>query len=233
MKKVSKKFFSCMFIVAAFCMVATVAACSEESTTGPTRDSQDNEVLSSSAEKTVASSSSRKMESSSSATAKSSSATALSSETESSSSESVTSENWREYCLEVINNYRATEGADPLTLAHEEKQTCTDTQAAADMEQHKAHGNFGDCGESAQNSGPNIPLNYYNTEKRIVDTYLNMMWEEKELVLSGERDPNNDDDYSYIGHYLNMRNKKYTSVSCGLAKTSDEKTGWFNINFYR
>jgi hypothetical protein len=60
-----------------------------------------------------------------------------------------------------------------------------------------------------------------------------MMWEEeKALVTSGERDPDNGDDYPYIGHYLNMKNKSYSKVACGIALSSDGKKGWFNVNFY-
>ena len=47
-----------------------------------------------------------------------------------------------------------------------------------------------------------------------------------------ERDPEKDADYSYIGHYLNMRSTKYTKVACGFATSSDGKTGWLNINFF-
>lgn len=140
---------------------------------------------------------------------------------------------WREYCLDVINKYRASESKAALTLADESKQSCTDKQAANDLKDNKAHGHFSDCGESAQNSGPNISLSWIGSDSAIVDYYLEMMWDEKKLIESGKRDPNKSEDYSYIGHYLNMSNTKYSSVSCGLAKSSDGKTGWFNVNFYR
>ncbi len=139
---------------------------------------------------------------------------------------------WREYCLDVINKYRASESKAALTLADESKQSCTDKQAANDLKDNKAHGHFGDCGEFAQNSGPNINLSWIKTEKEIVDTYLEMMWDEKKLVESGERKPSKSEDYSYIGHYLNMSSTKYTTVACGIAKNSDRTKGWFNVNFY-
>ena len=101
------------------------------------------------------------------------------------------------------------------------------------MAMNKGHGNFGNCKESAQNSGPNINPKWYKTEKEIVDAYVNMMWDdEKKLVTSGERDPNKDSDYSYIGHYLNMKNTRYTSVACGIAYSEDGTKAWFNMNFY-
>lgn len=172
--------------------------------------------------------SSAKASSSSEATANSSSSIG----DVSSSSATAESKDWREECLDIINQYRATEGTKPLTLAPETKQTCTDKQAAADLKSNKAHGHFGDCGEFAQNSGPNINLSWKGTESDIVNYYLKMMWDEKDLITSGKRDPEKKEDYSYIGHYLNMSNTKYSSVACGIAKSSDGKTGWLNINFY-
>ncbi len=142
------------------------------------------------------------------------------------------SNGWRNYCLDVINKYRASEDLKPLTLAPEAKQTCVDEQAAADLKINKAHGHFGNCGEFAQNSGSNIDLKWQNTEEKIVDTYLEMMWSEKKLVESGERNPDKKEDFSYIGHYLNMSSTKYTSVACGIAKNSDGTKGWLNINFF-
>lgn len=150
--------------------------------------------------------------------------------TEDSSGEN--SDGWRNYCLDVINKYRATENLKPLVLAPEAKQTCADEEAAADLASGKAHGHFGDCGEFAQNSGPDIDLKWRDTEEKIVDTYLEMMWSEKELVESGKRDPAKKEDYPYIGHYLNMSNTSYTMVACGIAKNSDGTKGWFNVNFH-
>lgn len=157
---------------------------------------------------------------------------ASSSSVKSSSSATGEAGDWRETCLDVINEYRATENLGPLSLAPEEKQTCTDEQAAADLAAGKGHANFGACGEGAQNSGPNVGMRYYPTYGDIVKKYLKMMWEdEKALVTSGERDPNKDEDYPYIGHYLNMKGS-YKTVSCGIAVSEDGKTGWLNIDFY-
>ena len=181
------------------------------------------------------SSSSSKKRSSSSKVRSSSSAVvapASSSSAKSSSSAAAESGDWRQTCLDVINEYRATENLGPLSLAPEEKQTCTDKQAADDLAAGKGHANFGDCGEGAQNSGPNVGMRYYQSYDEIAKTYLKMMWEdEKALVTSGERDPDNNDDYPYIGHYLNMKGS-YKTVSCGIAVSDDGKTGWLNIDFY-
>lgn len=179
---------------------------------------------SSSSEKAATSSSSEKSAASSSSSARSSS---------SSAEKSFFSETWREDCLAKINEYRATENLDPLTLAPEEKQTCTDQEAADDLAENKAHGHFGNCGEGAQNSGPNFNTSWRKTATEATEAFLKMMWEdEKALVTSGERDPDKKEDYSYIGHYLNMKGN-YKTVACGIALTEDGKKGWLNINFFR
>lgn len=138
---------------------------------------------------------------------------------------------WREQCLEIINEYRATENLEPVALADEEKQKCADEQAAADLASNKAHGHFGDCGEWAQNSGPNASMANGRKAADVAKYYLDMMWGEKELVENGERDLDKDEDYPYIGHYKNMRGD-YTKVACGIAVSEDGTTGWFNVNFH-
>jgi hypothetical protein len=138
---------------------------------------------------------------------------------------------WREQCLEIINEYRATENLEPVALADEEKQKCADEQAAADLKSNKAHGHFGDCGEWAQNSGPNASMANGRKAADVAKYYLDMMWGEKKLVESGERDLDKDEDYPYIGHYKNMRGD-YTKVACGIAVSEDGTTGWFNVNFH-
>lgn len=216
--------------------VAEVVSSSSENTELSSSSSQKS-TNSSSSEKFAASSSSEKSSSSSSKPVSSSSekAAASSSSAKSSSSteNSFFSATWREDCLAKINEYRATENLDPLTLAPEEKQTCTDNQAADDLASNKAHGHFGDCGEGAQNSGPNFNTSWRKTATEATDAFLKMMWEdEKALVTSGERDPDKREDYSYIGHYLNMKGN-YKTVACGIALTEDGKKGWLNINFFR
>ena len=209
---------------------ATVPASSAASpkSSAATPASSSAKVVSSSAVKPVSSSamvaqySSAKFASSSSAKAPASSA----------ASNSFFSENWRQACLDKINEYRATENLAPLSLAPEEKQTCTDKQAGDDLAENKAHGHFQACGEWAQNSGPNFNTSWRKTAIEGSDAYLKMMWEdEKALVTSGERDPKKDEDYPYIGHYLNMKGN-YKTVACGIALTEDGKKGWFNVNFF-
>lgn len=63
---------------------------------------------------------------------------------------------WREQCLEIINEYRATENLKPVTLADEDVQWCTVQQAKADAEVDKAHAYSRMCGIGAQNTGPHF-----------------------------------------------------------------------------
>jgi hypothetical protein len=176
-------------------------------------------------------------ESGSSADAESSSSASKekssSSETSAKEDTGFINEGWRDDCLAKINEYRATENLKPLALAAQEKQTCADKQSADDLKSNKAHGHFGDCGEFAQNSGPNFNAKWQKNATAVAEYYLKMMWEEeKALVTSGERDPNKSEDYPYIGHYLNMKNTSYTKVACGIALSSDGKKGWFNVDFF-
>jgi len=216
--------------------VAEVVSSSSENTELSSSSSQKS-TNSSSSEKFAASSSSEKSSSSSSKPVSSSSekvaASSSSAKSSSSTENSFFSATWREDCLAKINEYRATENLEPLTLAPEEKQTCTDQEAADDLAENKAHGHFGNCGEGAQNSGPNFSTSWRKTATEATDAFLKMMWEdEKALVTSGERDPDKREDYSYIGHYLNMKGN-YKTVACGIALTEDGKKGWLNINFFR
>ena len=233
----------------AFAMSCVVSGCSEGSSVTYVENTYNYDDLSSSSVKKVSSSSEKTARSSSSsqkptnssssetvaASSSSEKSTSSSSSEKSSSSAEKTffSATWREDCLAKINEYRATENLEPLTLAPEEKQTCTDQEAADDLAENKAHGHFGNCGEGAQNSGPNFNTSWRKTATEATDAFLKMMWEdEKALVTSGERNPDKKEDYSYIGHYLNMKGN-YKTVACGIALTEDGKKGWLNINFFR
>lgn len=216
--------FKKVITILSFAAMGTlITACSDDSSSANDDFISAPEKDNSSSSVTVENvSSSKKEESSSSA------------KTDSSSSQDATSDSkdWRAYCLEVINKYRATEGLDPYALADDSKQTCTDQEAAADLAANSAHGHFGDCKEFGQNSAPNVAMSRYDNNEAIVDSYLKMMWDEKKLVESGERDPQKSEDFSYIGHYLNMSSTRFKIVSCGMAVSEDKTKGWMNVNFY-
>ena len=157
----------------------------------------------------------------------------LSSGGETTSSSGSGDDGWRESCRDIVNEYRATEDLAPLALAPAEKQLCADAQSGDDLASGQAHSHFGDCGESAQNTGPNVHMTFDRTYADYARLYLRMMWEdEKALVTSGERDPARKEDYPYIGHYLNMKGD-YKTLTCGCAVSADGRTGWFNVDFFR
>ena len=247
----TKKFYS-IATSCAFALAFGLSACSDDSSTGTNAniDTGDeinipiSDKVSSAADKGVSSSS--KIDSikvtkndpdesdaeSSSSTAKNSpesSAEAKSSSSEASAKEDTgfINEGWREDCLAKINEYRATEDLKPLTLASEEKQTCADKQSADDLKTNEAHGHFGDCGEFAQNSGPNFSGSWQKNASAVAEYYLKMMWEdEKAKAEKGVTE------YAQIGHYLNMKNTSYTKVACGITLSEDGKKGWFNVDFF-
>ena len=162
-----------------------------------------------------------------------SSAALSSGEGTTSSSGAVATADWRDTCLAIVNEYRATEQLAPLARATDERQLCADEQSGEDLASGQAHSHFGSCGEMAQNTGPNVRMASGKSYGEFARLYLRMMWEdEKALVISGERDPDNDEDYRYIGHYLNMKGN-YASVACGFAVAADGTTGWFNVDFFR
>jgi hypothetical protein len=229
-----KKKASFLKICAAFAVASFFAVgCSDDSSATSGDDFIDrgevNLPIPSSSAKAPASSSAKEE---AAASSESKPAASSSSEKAPTSSEAASAD-WRDYCLEVVNAKRATEDLPPLKRATAERESCVEEQAAADMKAGKGHANFGSCNESAQNTGPNVNTTWYGTPEKIVDTYVNMMWDdEKKLVTSGERDPNKSEDYSYIGHYLNMKNTRYTSLACGIAYSGDGTKAWFNMNFY-
>ena len=162
-----------------------------------------------------------------------SSGTLSSGEGTTSSSGAVATADWRDTCLAIVNEYRATEELAPLARATDERQLCADEQSGEDLASGQAHSHFGSCGEMAQNTGPNVRMASGKSYGEFARLYLRMMWEdEKALVTSGQRDPEKDEDYPYIGHYLNMKGN-YVSVACGFAVSSDGRTGWFNVDFFR
>lgn len=144
----------------------------------------------------------------------------------SSASVSASAEAWRDTCTAVINAYRATEGAAALSRNGSE-ESCVDTQSAADLASNSAHGHFGNCNEYAQNTAPNIVAAYYDGPADMARQYLKMMWEDEKAKAEA-----GDTVYMDIGHYVNMRNKNYTSVACGIAYNADSSKAWINIDFY-
>ena len=92
-------------------------------------------------------------------------------------------------------------------------EDCTDQQSANDQNGGGPHGNFGACGENAQNTCPN-----WGSENQIISGCLQAMWDE------GPGEP-----FSAHGHYINMSSTTYTRVACGFSSSGSGV--WSNQNF--
>ena len=76
-------------------------------------------------------------------------------------------EGWRDDCLAKINEYRATESLPPLSLAAEEKQTCTEEAAAADTATSATAANSPrTAARISTRAGKRMPLPLPNTTSR-------------------------------------------------------------------
>lgn len=115
-------------------------------------------------------------------------------------------------CVDRINAFRATEGLAPL-LRWVEAESCSGEQSGLDATGDGPHGNFGMCGERAQNTCPNWP-----STGGIIEGCLQQMWDE------GPGEP-----FAEHGHYLNMSSTEYTKVACGFYEGPDGI--WANQNF--
>jgi hypothetical protein len=118
-------------------------------------------------------------------------------------------------CVDRINQFRAECQCLPPLQRWTEAESCTDMQSSADQSSGVPHGNFGSCGESAQNTCPN-----WGSEDHVITACLQAMWDE------GPGEP-----FIEHGHYINMSNLEYTKVACGFSPSA---TGvWSNQNFSR
>jgi len=118
----------------------------------------------------------------------------------------------QDICVAEINKWRATEGLPPLKR-WTEAETCTDGQCKSDSETNRPHGAFGRCSENAQNECPG----WNGNPETMIQGCLKMMWDEK--FGNGEK-----------GHYENMKNTRFTKVSCGFYVTPGGKV-WAIQNF--
>ncbi len=115
-------------------------------------------------------------------------------------------------CVARINAFRATEGKPPLAR-WVDGEACADQQSQDDANGGGAHGNFGACGEFAQNTCPN-----WGSTDTVIQGCLQQMWDE------GPGEP-----FSEHGHYINMSSTQYTQVACGFYIGPDGV--WSNQNF--
>jgi hypothetical protein len=116
-------------------------------------------------------------------------------------------------CVDRINQFRWECQCLPPLMRWTDAETCSDEQSGNDQMTGAAHGNFGACGEGAQNTCPNWP-----SESDVVTGCLQAMWDE------GPGEP-----FEAHGHYINMSNPGYSKVACGFF--SSDQGVWANQNF--
>jgi len=117
-------------------------------------------------------------------------------------------------CVDTINQYRSSLGLPPYARWTEAEE-CADSEARSDSQTGEAHGAFPQCGESAQNECPHWP----GPPESVVAPCLQQMFDEG---------PGN---YADHGHYINMTNRQYKSVSCGFYVTASGSV-WVIQDFY-
>jgi hypothetical protein len=119
-----------------------------------------------------------------------------------------------ELCVKLINDYRATESLPPYERWVDQEE-CSAAEAKSDSETGKAHGAFGQCGESAQNECPG----WMGEPKSMIGGCLDLMWAEGPGA-----------DFGKHGHYINMSSKDYKQVACGFYLMANGST-WAVQNF--
>lgn len=115
-------------------------------------------------------------------------------------------------CVDRINQLRYECQCLPPLARWTDGEACSDGQSADDQAADSPHGNFGSCGELAQNTCPN-----WGSTSDVIGGCLQSMWDE------GPGEP-----FSAHGHYINMSNTQYTKVACGFAEANGV---WSNQNF--
>jgi len=121
----------------------------------------------------------------------------------------------RARCVQRTNEFRARVGAAALTR-RADHESCEDAQAQSDAASGTAHGAFGRCQESGQNECPR----WSGSLDEVVDHCMNMMFAEGPGPFSGH------------GHYLNLTDTSFHSVSCGVSVTASGEV-WIVQDFYR
>lgn len=116
-------------------------------------------------------------------------------------------------CVDRINQFRWECQCLPPLARWSDAETCSDEQSGNDQATNSPHGNFGVCGESAQNTCPN-----WGSEQDVIGGCLQAMWDE------GPGEP-----FSAHGHYINMSSSQYSKVACGFS--SSGAGVWANQNF--
>ena len=149
----------------------------------------------------------------------------------------------RELCVEEINKYRASlpdKMLMPLKRGTPEQEECSQRAAKMDGDTRQGHGAFraGLCssvGLSAQNSCPGYPVGGFGGGGTIADALkmcLTQMWAEGEPPVPKQQCQQDASGcFLMHGHYMNMSDASYGSVSCSFYKMSDGRSYWMSQDF--
>jgi hypothetical protein len=121
----------------------------------------------------------------------------------------------RARCVQRSNEFRAQLSLGPLGR-RADHEACLDIEAQADAASGTAHGAFGRCQEGAQNECPGWP----GPLEQVIDKCLAQMFAEGPGPFASH------------GHYLNLTDPKFRSVSCGFGTAANGQI-WLVQDFYR
>lgn len=149
----------------------------------------------------------------------------------------------RQLCVDTINMYRATMSLPALARETPDKETCSDMGAKQDAEANQAHGSAGMCFMSSpyfgagQNTCPSLPVGGFgsSTLESSLKRCLQQMWDEGPPPAGTTIDQCIADRaqggcFLSHGHWINMIQTMYKSVSCGFFKKPDGSY-WGNQDF--
>jgi hypothetical protein len=146
----------------------------------------------------------------------------------------------RQVCVDRINSHRATMSLPALARETPEIEACSDRGARQDAESNRPHGSSGMCFEppmywgGGQNTCPSLPIGGFGnaTLESSLLRCLDQMWAEgpppaPTTVPQCIEDPTC---FSRHGHWINMIQTMYESVSCGFYEKADGSY-WSNQDF--
>jgi hypothetical protein len=153
----------------------------------------------------------------------------------------------RQVCVDKINEFRATLSLTPLKRASAETEACSDKGAEQDGIANQAHGSAGNCSSrklpgsglmGGQDTCPGWPVGGWGGGSTLGETLvkcLQQMWDEKigyDQVGTTRQACQQDYANCFLkyGHYLNMSDTSYTTVSCGFYNMGNN-TWWMNQDF--
>jgi hypothetical protein len=118
-------------------------------------------------------------------------------------------------CVDRINQFRTQCACMPALTRWTEAEACADMMAQHDSETGMGHSGFiaNICkpGGYGQNECPGYP-----TETYVIGTCLQQMWSEGPPPMT----PCEGQCFQTYGHFLNMTNKGFKKVACGVFKTT-------------